>query len=110
MFSDDLNVFFAILRFLKVFLAQSRKIIDKVGSGRSSEGSQSPSVHKPTSHMRDTINGQRATIAKLFEQGEGLFLLLLCFMVSSAGGLLELFTPVTVCTRSKELLEQYHDL
>ncbi|BBN07801.1 hypothetical protein MPTK1_4g06510 [Marchantia polymorpha subsp. ruderalis] len=47
---------------------ESRKIIDKVGSGRSSEGSQSPSVHKPTSHMRDTINGQRATIAKLFEQ------------------------------------------
>ncbi|KAL2629949.1 hypothetical protein R1flu_014635 [Riccia fluitans] len=47
---------------------ESRKTIDKVPSGRSSEGSQSPSVHKPTNHMRDTINGQRATIAKLFEQ------------------------------------------
>ncbi|KAL3687837.1 hypothetical protein R1sor_014146 [Riccia sorocarpa] len=47
---------------------ESRKTIDKVPSGRSSEGSQSPSVHKPSNHMRDTINGQRATIAKLFEQ------------------------------------------
>lgn len=41
-----------------------------MGSGRSSIGSESPliSMSKP-SHMRDTINGQRATIAKLFEQG-----------------------------------------
>lgn len=40
------------------------------GSGRSSLGSESPliSLSKPN-HMRDTINGQRATIAKLFEQG-----------------------------------------
>ena len=40
------------------------------GSGRSSLGSESPliSMSKPN-HMRDTINGQRATIAKLFEQG-----------------------------------------
>lgn len=45
-------------------------MIDKGGSGRSSVGSESPrvSVSKPN-HMRDTINGQRATIAKLFEQG-----------------------------------------
>ena len=40
------------------------------GSGRSSLGSESPliSMSKPN-QMRDTINGQRATIAKLFEQG-----------------------------------------
>jgi hypothetical protein len=48
---------------------QMRRINDR-GSGRTSLGSESPrvSVSKPN-HMRDTINGQRATIAKLFEQG-----------------------------------------
>ncbi|XP_024379319.1 kinesin-like protein KIN-UB [Physcomitrium patens] len=49
----------------------SRRIMTNggMGSGRSSIGSESPliSMSKP-SHMRDTINGQRATIAKLFEQ------------------------------------------
>lgn len=41
-------------------------------------GSESPrvSASKPN-HMRDTINGQRATIAKLFEQGTHQALLLL---------------------------------
>jgi hypothetical protein len=45
-------------------------MIEKGGSERSSIGSESPrvSMSKPN-HMRDTINGQRATIAKLFEQG-----------------------------------------
>lgn len=53
-----------------LFYQQTRRMIDKGGSGRSSVGSESPrvSVSKPN-HMRDTINGQRATIAKLFEQG-----------------------------------------
>lgn len=53
-----------------MFYQQTRRMIDKGGSGRSSVGSESPrvSVSKPN-HMRDTINGQRATIAKLFEQG-----------------------------------------
>ncbi|CAM6092702.1 unnamed protein product [Calypogeia fissa] len=46
----------------------SRKMMDKFGSGRSSDGSQSPSIHKQGGHMKDTVNGQRATIAKLFEQ------------------------------------------
>uniref|UniRef100_A0A7I4F6W3 Protein ARMADILLO REPEAT KINESIN1 n=1 Tax=Physcomitrium patens TaxID=3218 RepID=A0A7I4F6W3_PHYPA len=47
----------------------SRRIMMNGGSGRSSLGSESPliSLSKPN-HMRDTINGQRATIAKLFEQ------------------------------------------
>nr|XP_024367219.1 kinesin-like protein KIN-UB [Physcomitrium patens]PNR26162.1 hypothetical protein PHYPA_030736 [Physcomitrium patens] len=47
----------------------SRRIMANGGSGRSSLGSESPliSISKPN-HMRDTINGQRATIAKLFEQ------------------------------------------
>lgn len=47
----------------------SRRIMTNGGSGRSSLGSESPliSLSKPN-HMRDTINGQRATIAKLFEQ------------------------------------------
>jgi len=47
-----------------------RRISDRGGSERSSVGSESPRVSgsKPN-HMRDTINGQRATIAKLFEQG-----------------------------------------
>ncbi|KAG0561306.1 hypothetical protein KC19_9G053700 [Ceratodon purpureus] len=47
----------------------TRRIGDRGGSGRSSLGSESPrvSVSRPN-HMRDTINGQRATIAKLFEQ------------------------------------------
>ncbi|CAM6052281.1 unnamed protein product [Sphagnum compactum] len=48
---------------------QARRMIEKGGSERSSIGSESPrvSMSKPN-HMRDTINGQRATIAKLFEQ------------------------------------------
>ncbi|CAK9866981.1 unnamed protein product [Sphagnum jensenii] len=48
---------------------QARRMIEKGGSERSSIGSESPrvSISKPN-HMRDTINGQRATIAKLFEQ------------------------------------------
>ncbi|CAK9870238.1 unnamed protein product [Sphagnum jensenii] len=47
----------------------TRRMMEKGGSERSSIGSESPgvSISKPN-HMRDTINGQRATIAKLFEQ------------------------------------------
>ncbi|CAM6042255.1 unnamed protein product [Sphagnum compactum] len=47
----------------------TRRMMEKGGSERSSIGSESPGVNisKPN-HMRDTINGQRATIAKLFEQ------------------------------------------
>lgn len=53
------------------------------GSGRSSLGSESPliSISKPN-HMRDTINGQRATIAKLFEQGRVIRLLALHVLTS----------------------------
>ncbi len=53
----------------------TRRMMEKGGSERSSIGSESPgvSISKPN-HMRDTINGQRATIAKLFEQGKFLLL------------------------------------
>ncbi|XP_024361980.1 kinesin-like protein KIN-UB isoform X2 [Physcomitrium patens] len=48
---------------------QTRRMVDKGGSGRSSVGSESlPVGASNPDHMRDTINGQRATIAKLFEQ------------------------------------------
>lgn len=55
---------------LGMVVQHTRRIADRGGSGRSSLGSESPrvSVSRPN-HMRDTINGQRATIAKLFEQG-----------------------------------------
>ena len=55
---------------LGMVVQHTRRIADREGSGRSSLGSESPrvSVSRPN-HMRDTINGQRATIAKLFEQG-----------------------------------------
>ncbi|EFJ33441.1 hypothetical protein SELMODRAFT_84640 [Selaginella moellendorffii] len=61
------------IRNLRYQLAQSNedaeiKRIEKGGSGRSSFGSDSPlNLHRPNI-LRDTINGQRATIAKLFEQ------------------------------------------
>lgn len=51
-------------------MQQTRRMVDKGGSGRSSVGSESlPVGASNPDHMRDTINGQRATIAKLFEQG-----------------------------------------
>jgi hypothetical protein len=55
---------------LGLVVQHTRRTGDRGGSGRSSLGSESPrvSVSRPN-HMRDTINGQRATIAKLFEQG-----------------------------------------
>ncbi|KAJ7557553.1 hypothetical protein O6H91_05G132100 [Diphasiastrum complanatum] len=47
---------------------ETRRTVGKGSSARSSAGSDSTiSLHRP-SNMRDTINGQRATIAKLFEQ------------------------------------------
>lgn len=47
---------------------ETRKSLDKEPA-RTSIGSDSPlmNVHKPV-HMRESLNGQRATIAKLFEQ------------------------------------------
>ncbi|KAH7420452.1 hypothetical protein KP509_13G008400 [Ceratopteris richardii] len=46
---------------------ETRKVLEK-GPTRVSLGAESPMSLSKAHHMRETVNGQRATIAKLFEQ------------------------------------------
>eukprot|EP01018_Ginkgo_biloba_P011808 Gb_29538 [translate_table: standard] len=47
---------------------ETRRALDRGGSGRSSAGSDTPMNALKTHQARDGANGQKATIAKLFEQ------------------------------------------
>eukprot|EP00252_Welwitschia_mirabilis_P017390 TRINITY_DN3852_c0_g1_i1.p1 TRINITY_DN3852_c0_g1~~TRINITY_DN3852_c0_g1_i1.p1 ORF type:complete len:928 (-),score=212.14 TRINITY_DN3852_c0_g1_i1:531-3314(-) len=53
---------------LSIEADETRRVLDRGGSGRSSGGSDASLNLLKTHHMKDTTNGQKATIAKLFEQ------------------------------------------